>query len=150
EDWKRVAGADGFYCAVDPGDPDTVYAEGQYGNLQRVSLKSGMRKFIRPQPPDKQAPAYRFNWCSPLVLWPHDPPTLYFGGNYLFKSANRGDKWEPISPDLTRGKPGPSTNAGHTITTLAESPLKAGVLWVGTDDGRLHVSKDGGKEWLER
>jgi photosystem II stability/assembly factor-like uncharacterized protein len=149
DDWKRVAGADGFYCAVDPTDPDIVYAEGQYGNLQRVSLKSGMRKFIKPQPPDKQTPAYRFNWSSPLVLSVHDANTLYFGGNYLFKSTNRGDKWEVISPDLTRGKPGPSPNTGHTITALAESSKKAGLLWAGTDDGRLHISPNGGKEWTE-
>jgi hypothetical protein len=84
-----------------------------------------------------------------MLLSPHDPKTLYYGGNFLFKSADRGDKWEVISPDLTRGKPGPSPDSGHTITAIAESPLKAGVLYVGTDDGRLHVTRNGGKEWQE-
>jgi photosystem II stability/assembly factor-like uncharacterized protein len=148
EDWKRVAGADGFYCAVDPTDPDVVYAEGQYGNLQRINIKINQRKFIKPAP-DKQSPAYRYNWSSPLLLSRHDSNTVYFGGNHLFKSNNRGDKWQPISPDLTRGKPGPSTSTGHTLTTIAESPNQAGLLWVGTDDGRLHLTRDSGKTWTE-
>ena len=89
---------------------------------------------------------YRFNWDSPILISPHDSKTIYYGGNFVFKSVNRGDKWELISPDVTRGKPGPSDDRGHTITTLAESPLKAGVLWVGTDDGRVLVTRNGGAE----
>jgi len=150
-DWKRVAGADGFQCAADPSDPTTVYAEGQYGRLQRITLKGDrpVSKAIQPRPPDRSAPAYRFNWNSPLFLSPHDPKTIYFGGNHVFKSTDRGDKWEAISPDLTRGQPGVSTNSGHTLTAIAESPVTASVLWAGSDDGRLHVTRDGGKVWAD-
>src|SRR5262249_61670921 len=81
-------------------------------------------------------------------LSPPAPPTVYYGGNHVFKSTSRGDQWERISPDLTRGGPGPSAYSGHTITTLAESPLKAGLLYAGTDDGKLWVSDDG-KEWTD-
>src|SRR5262249_19034094 len=91
----------------------------------------------------------RFNWNTPILLSPHDPKTVYFGGQFLFKSLSRGDAWDTISADLTRGLPEGWTDTGHTITTIAESPLKAGILWVGTDDGRLHLTKDGGKEWIE-
>jgi photosystem II stability/assembly factor-like uncharacterized protein len=147
-DWSRIHAADGFYCQVDPADPETVYCEGQYGNLRRIHVRLGTDFGIRPQPP-ADAPAYRFNWSSPILLSPHNARTLYFGGNHVFKSVNRGDKWEVISPDLTRGKPGPSPYNGHTITALAESPLKAGLLYAGTDDGRVHVSHNGGAEWTD-
>ena len=153
-DWKRIPpGGDGFQAAADPNDLDTVYAESQYGGLTRVSLKGSMTKgggskSIKPKA-DKGEPAYRFNWNAPILLSPHKSTTIYYGGNYLFRSTDRGDHWEKISPDLTHGKPGPSDDNGHTITTIAESPKKAGVLYAGTDDGRLHVSKDDGKEWLD-
>jgi photosystem II stability/assembly factor-like uncharacterized protein len=148
-DWKRVNGADGFRAQADPNDPDTIYVESQYGRPVRVSLKKGATpKRIQPVAPKGQ-PAYRFNWNAPMLLSPHDSKTLYYGGNHLFRSTNRGDKWDVISPDLTRGKPGPSASTGHTLTCIAESPKKAGLLWVGTDDGRLHVSRDGGKEWTD-
>jgi photosystem II stability/assembly factor-like uncharacterized protein len=147
-DWYRVMGADGFYCQVDPINPDTVYAEGQYGMLRRISVRTGDGIDIRPRPP-RGAPAYRFNWNSPILLSPHNPRTLYYGGNHLFRSVNRGDHWETISPDLTRGKPGPSETTGQTITTIAESPLRPGVLYVGTDDGRVHVSRNGGADWTD-
>jgi photosystem II stability/assembly factor-like uncharacterized protein len=151
-DWRNVFGGDGFYCQVDPTDPDTVYCEMQHGVLTRVNLKGGKgkggggSKNIQPKPGKGEA-AYRFNWNSPILISPHNPKTIYFGGNFLFKSQDRGDNWEKVSPDVTRG--GKPEDTGHTITTIAESPLKAGLLWVGTDDGRVHVSKDGGKEWTE-
>jgi photosystem II stability/assembly factor-like uncharacterized protein len=146
-DWRQVNGGDGFYCQVDPGDPDTVFCEMQHGVLQRVNLKGKpARKAIQPKPA-KGEPAYRFNWNAPILISPHDPKTIYFGGNFLFKSTDRGDKWETISADLTRG--GKAEDTGHTLTTIAESPLKEGVLWAGTDDGRVHVSKNGGKDWSE-
>jgi photosystem II stability/assembly factor-like uncharacterized protein len=150
-DWRRIGGGDGFYCQVDPTDPDTVYCEMQYGGLTRVNLKAtgqGASRRIKPAPAQGQ-PAYRFNWNAPLLISPHNPQTLYFGGNFLFKSENRGDKWEVLSPDLTCGMPEDRRDTGHTITTIAESPLKAGLLWVGTDDGRLHMSRDGGKTWTD-
>ncbi|MFL5343138.1 MAG: Type 1 glutamine amidotransferase-like domain-containing protein, partial [Gemmataceae bacterium] len=149
-DWRRVAGGDGFQCAVDPTDPDTVYAEGQWGRLQRIALKGekSTSKSIQPKA-EKGAPGYRFNWESPIVVSPHDAKTLYFGGNFVFKSTDRGDTWAAISPDLTHGQPGPSASTGHTITALAESPKRAGLLWAGSDDGRLHMTTDGGKTWAD-
>src|SRR5262249_54544996 len=93
-DWYRVAGADGFYTGVDPTDPDIVYAEGQYGGLQRVNLKAPAQqrtKQIKPQSPNRNE-ALRFNWSSPLLISPHDPKTLYYGATYLFKYTDRADK----------------------------------------------------------
>ena len=147
-DWSKIFGADGFYCQPDPNDPDTVYCEGQYGMLQRVNVHLGTDVEIAPQPP-KGASAYRFNWDSPLLVSPHNSQTIYYGGNCVFRSVNRGDRWDAISPDVTRGKPGPSDDHGHTVTTLAESPLRAGLLWAGTDDGRVLVTQNGGAGWKD-
>ncbi len=148
-DWRRVMGADGFQCRVDPLDPGTVFCEGQYGMLRRVVVRDNHETDIRPRPASARSPAYRFNWESPLVVSPHEPHTLYYGANHVFRSADRGDHWDVISPDLTRGKPGPSPDGGHTLTALAESPLRQGVLWAGSDDGLVHVSRDGGASWSE-
>jgi photosystem II stability/assembly factor-like uncharacterized protein len=147
-DWKRLVSNDGFRCAVDPQDPDTVYCETQYGNLQRLSLKGGGSRSIKPRSPTGE-PAYRFNWNTPLVLSPHDPKTLYFGGNFVFRSSDRGGSWETISGDLTRGTDATTADTGHSLTALAESPLKAGLLWAGSDDGKLYFSRDGGKVWTD-
>jgi photosystem II stability/assembly factor-like uncharacterized protein len=143
-DWRRIAGSDGFYCQPDPDDHNTVYCEIQYGGLQRVNLKGGSKSI---KPGGKKNPNYRFNWNAPILLSPHDAKTVYFAGQLLFKSSNRGDKWDTISADLSRG--GNKENTGHTITTIAESPLKQGLLYAGTDDGRLHVSRNDGKEWTD-
>jgi photosystem II stability/assembly factor-like uncharacterized protein len=163
EDWVQINTGDGMYAQADPADPDTIYTESQDGNLSRFHRPTGDRKPIRPTPP-RGDPPYRFNWTSPLVVSPHDPKTLYFGGNRVFRSTDRGDTWT-AGPDITRAesregltimgvKPGPevlSSNDGvtawGTITTLAESPLQAGLLWAGTDDGLVHVSRDAGKTW---
>jgi hypothetical protein len=99
--------------------------------------------------PGKDAPALRFNWNSPILISPHNSKMVYFGGNHVFRSEDRGDHWIVLSPDLTRGKPGPSENTGNTLTTLAESPLKPGLLFAGSDDGRVHVSLDAGKTWQD-
>src|SRR5207302_924230 len=109
-------------------------------------LKSGDGNPIRPRP-GESTPAFRFNWNAPLVISPHDPHTLYYGGNLVFRSRNQGDDWDVISPDLTRGQPGTGPTTAHTLTALAESPLKPGVLYAGTDDGRVHVSRDDGGHW---
>lgn len=149
-DWTRVAGADGFHCAVDPNDSFTVYAEGQFGGLMRVNMfgeYGPIPKSIRPPFP-KSEPPYRCNWNAPFCLSPHDPKTLYFGAQHAFKSTDRGEGWTKISPDLTCAPKGvPMANFGHTISTLAESPVKAGVLWAGTDDGKVWVSRNDGKDW---
>lgn len=147
-DWFKLYDADGFQCQVDPADPDTVYAEGQYGRLQRIHLRTGEAVPIRPAPPEG-APAYRFNWCAPLVVSAHDPHTLYYGGNHVFRSTDRGGHWDVVSPDLTRGPPGPSPSMGHTLTALAESPLRRGLLYAGSDDGRVHVTRSGGAVWTD-
>lgn len=147
-DWSRILGADGFHCQVDPADPDTVYAESQYGGLRRLNVRTGDSVDIRPSAP-QGAPAYRFNWSSPILVSPHNPRTIYYGGNHVFRSLDRGNHWQVISPDLTLGKPGPSSYNGHTITVLAESPLKPGVMYAGTDDGRLHLTRDGGGAWID-
>jgi photosystem II stability/assembly factor-like uncharacterized protein len=147
-DWARVLGADGFHCQADPADPDTVYAESQYGGLTRVNVRTGESKGIAPKPADG-APAYRFNWNTPFVVSPHNPRTLYCGGNHLCRSVDRGDSWQEVSPDLTRGRPGPSADFGHTLTAVAESPLRPGLLYAGSDDGRVQVSRDGGARWAD-
>jgi hypothetical protein len=140
-DWIRVGGGDGFYCQPDPTDPTTLFVEMQYGRLQRVNLATGAVASISPQAPKGQPP-YRFNWNTPLLLSPHNPRIIYYGGNYLFRSLNRGDSWEVISPDLT------ATPRG-SLTTIAESPRRAGLLWTGSDDGRICLSRDGGRTWID-
>jgi hypothetical protein len=135
-----VAG-DGFYCQPDPSDPTTLFVEMQYGRLQRVNLATGAVTSISPAAPKGQPP-YRFNWNTPLLLSPHNPRIVYYGGNYLFRSLNRGENWEIISPELT------ATSRG-SLTTIAESPRRAGVLWTGSDDGRVCLSRDGGRTWTD-
>jgi photosystem II stability/assembly factor-like uncharacterized protein len=151
-DWRRLLGGDGFQAAVDPTDPDTVYVESQYGGLARVNLrgpKGPTTRPIRPAAPKGGTPN-RYNWNSPILLSPHDSKTLYYGAQHLYKSSNRGDSWDKISQDLTNApKELAAGTSGHTILALAESPQKAGVLWVGTDDGKLWVSKNDGKEWTD-
>ncbi len=164
-DWITVQGGDGFYNRIDPSDPNIIYAESQDGNLSRRDLRTSEAKSIRPIEPDDASPRYRFQWNSPLMISPHDPKTIYYGGNHLFKSTDRGDNWEVLGEDLTTGAerdkqpifgkvPDATTLSRHDgvvawpcITAIAESPVKAGVLWAGTDDGNVQVSRDGGKTW---
>ncbi len=163
EDWVRIGGGDGFYTQVDPEDYNTIYAESQNGNLYRFDVRSGESKFIRPEPNDEKE-RYRFNWNSPILISPHDSKTIYYGGNKLFKSKDRGETWE-ASIDLTTQQdreklplmgvlPDRDTLSRHDgiayygdITTVSESPLKEGLIYAGTDDGNLQVSRDGGKNW---
>jgi photosystem II stability/assembly factor-like uncharacterized protein len=149
-DWSRVAGADGFHCAVDPKDPFTVYVEGQFGGLMRVNLlgeHGPVPKVIRPVWNKSETP-HRYNWNAPFFISPHNHRTLYLGCQHVFKSTDRGDSWSKISGDLSRSPVGfPVTNFGHTISTLAESPVKPGVLWAGTDDGKVWLSKNDGADW---
>jgi photosystem II stability/assembly factor-like uncharacterized protein len=161
-DWVRVAGGDGFYTAVDPLDHNIVYAESQNGVLQRFDAATQERKNIRP--PAERGVQHRYNWSAPLLISPHDRATLYFGANYLFRSRDRGDSWERLGDDLTRGLDrdtlpimGLSAPGGHrrnegvadfgNLTTVDESPLREGLLYVGTDDGLVQVSRDGGRSW---
>ncbi|MEO7794611.1 MAG: glycosyl hydrolase, partial [Thermoanaerobaculia bacterium] len=163
-DWETVQGGDGFWTVTDPTDPNIVYAEAQHGALTRFDRKSGENIEIQPQPGEGEAPL-RWNWDSPLVLSPHSPTRLYFAANRLFRSDDRGDSWQAISPDLSRHldrnkikvmgriqRPeavakNASTSIYGNIVALAESPLTAGVLYVGTDDGLIQISEDGGGTW---
>jgi photosystem II stability/assembly factor-like uncharacterized protein len=163
-DWFTIGGGDGFYAQIDPVEPDTVYTESQDGNVLRRDLRTGEQRSIRPQPAEGEAP-YRFQWNSPIVISTHDRQTIYYAGNFVFRSKDRGDSWTRISPDVTTGAdrltlpimgrvPDKQTRSRHdgvrhwpAATTLSESPLSASVLWVGTDDGMLHVTRDAGKTW---
>ncbi|MBS1715905.1 MAG: hypothetical protein JST30_16375 [Armatimonadetes bacterium] len=161
--WTTIGGGDGFYVEADPEDYRTVYSESQGGGIQRVNMETGEGRGIRPSPNRLGEPTgtrYRFNWNSPILISPHNHTTLYFGGNKLFKSVDRGDNWKAVSPDLTTNdaeklKPvvGDSINSGAethcTIITVSESPVKQGVLWVGTDDGLVQTSKDDGVTWTD-
>ena len=138
EDWFTVGGGDGFVCRVDPTDPDLVYYESQDGNIQRRNLRTGASASIRPRSvPGKR---FRFNWNTPFILSSHNPSIFYSAGNYVFRSVKRGDDLRIISPEIAR------TGRG-TGTALAESPRNPDVLWVGTDDGNLWVTQDGGQKW---
>ena len=163
-DWFTVVGGDGFQPRVDPTNPDIVYGESQYGGLVRFDRKTGEQIDIQPQP-DAKEPGLRWNWDSPLVISPHSPARLYFAAQRLFRSDDRGDSWRPVSPDLTRqidrnrlkvmGRvwsvdavaKNSSTSFYGEIVALAESPLKEGLLYVGTNDGLVQVSPDGGASW---
>lgn len=141
EDWINVGGGDGFMCRVDPEDPDLIYFTSQDGNMARRNLRTGERASIRPRPAQGERP-YRFNWNTPFILSHHNSRIFYCAGNYVFRSLNRGDNPQRISPEITRTKRG-------SATALAESPRNPYVLYVGTDDGYLWVTRDGGQHWVE-
>jgi photosystem II stability/assembly factor-like uncharacterized protein len=152
DDWFCLGGGDGFHVGVDPGDPDIVYYESQGGELLRVDLRSGRER--RLQPSNKEGePRFRFNWNTPFILSPHDPTVLWMGGNHVFRLLDRGDRWERRSPDLTTQDPRKMATGGSaaethcTVVTLAESPLAKGMVWAGTDDGKLWVTRDAGGTW---
>ena len=160
DDWYTVGGGDGFYAQPDPNDPDIVYGESQDGNLFRRNVRTGENKSIRPREADGEKP-YRFQWNSPIMPSSHEKNLIYYAANFVFRSPDRGDNWTKISPDLTTnvdrntlaimGKvPDKNTRSRHdgvqqfpTITTISESPLNKNVLWAGTDDGNLQVTRDG-------
>ncbi len=158
--WNNVGGGDGFYVLRDPLDKDTVYYTWQGGNLRRYNEKTNETADIRPLPLEPGV-KYRFNWNAGAALSPTNKRTLYIGAQYLFKSMDRGSTWAKISPDLTTDDPkkqrqhesgGLTTdNTGAenhcSILAVAESPLDESVIWVGTDDGNLQVTVDGGKKW---
>lgn len=152
EDWVIVGMWDGMYCRVDPLDDRWIYFTSQFGAHHRVDQSSGERVQITPVPPEGAEP-YRFTWNTPLVLSPHNSKTLYTGGQMLLRSEDRGDSWEEISPDLSYNDKVKIAGTGHvmycTIVSIDESPKEKGLIWVGTDDGRIHMTGDGGKSWKE-
>jgi hypothetical protein len=140
EDWVAVGGGDGYVCRVDANDPDQVYFESQDGGMGRYNLRTGERSTIRPNRPSGGAAGYRFNWNTPFILSHHNSRIFYCAGNYVFQSLNKGDNLRIISPEITLTKQGSGT-------ALAESPRNPEVLWAGTDDGALWVTRNGGKQW---
>lgn len=168
EDFLFLSGGDGFYAVADPTDSDIIYSQSQYGGLVRTNRKSMAQKRIQPWQPQKgEFPPYRWNWSAPFVISPHDPKTLYFGANVVFRSRDRGDTWERISPDLTRqlsrdalplqGKIQPANAVDlHSSTalygnahSLSVSTMRPGLLAAGTDDGLIQVSRDDGRTWVK-
>ncbi len=165
-DWYITNGGDGFESAIDPLDPNIAYAQAQYGWLIRYDKQSGEKVAIQPLP-KKGEKAYRWNWDSPLLISPHDNKTLYFAANKLFKSTNRGDDWQTISPDLSqqidRDKlpvmgqvwsvdavmKNASTTIYGNVVALDESPKVKGLLYAGTDDGCIQVSENDGSTWTK-
>ena len=167
-DVVNIAYGDGFQAAVDPRDPRVIYANSQSGRAYVVDLETREEKGITPVSSDRKE-KYRFNWNTAILLSPNDPNTYYFGGNKLFRSYDRGSTWKEISPDLTKnqdwkklplgtGVPArdanmPSRDDGvsdfGTITTISESPKAAGTLYVGTDDGNVQMTTDGGGHWTD-
>jgi S1-C subfamily serine protease/photosystem II stability/assembly factor-like uncharacterized protein len=141
EDWLNVGGGDGFVCRVDADDPDLIYSESQNGTISRRHLRTGERAAIRPTRPRGAAP-YRFNWNAPFVLSSHNAKIFYSAGNFVFRSLDRGNNLQVISPEITLTKRG-------SATALAESTRNPNILYVGTDDGALWVTRDGGHEWKD-
>ena len=164
DEWFVVQGGDGFVSLIDPTDPRVIYAESQEGFVSRVDRTTNERKSIKPEAPAAEK-GFRWNWDTPVLISPHDPATIYAGGNRLFRSTDRGHSWKPISPDLTlaidrdtmallgvKGKDitiarNDGVNDYGTLFTIAESKKKAGLLYTGSDDGQVYVSKDAGAAW---
>ena len=165
DDWRMVSFGDGFYVINHPDNPDLYLSESQGGDIVRTDFRTREQQAVNPWgrgsgggPAARQK--FRWNWNAPIVLSPHEKSTVYFGGNVLFKSPDFGKTWEQISPDLTTNDPEKLKDAGgpvaienttaeyhSTIITVAESPVQKGQIWVGTDDGNLQVTTDGGKNW---
>jgi len=163
-DWFLTKGGDGFESQVDPLNPNIVYSQSQHGVICRYDKINGERIDIKPQPGPGED-AYRWNWDSPLLISPHSNTTLYFAANILFRSEDRGDSWKAISPDLSRrldrnilevmGRVWSmdavsrhrSTSVYGNIVSISESPMKKGLIYIGTDDGLIQVTENGGSSW---
>ncbi|MBI2677887.1 MAG: glycosyl hydrolase [Candidatus Koribacter versatilis] len=158
-DWRNIGFGDGFWAMVEPKDPDVVYVEYQGGHASRVRKSTGEMKDIRPLPRPNE-PELRFNWNTGMHIGAKSG-NLYLGGQFLFRSTNRGDTWDRLSPDLTTNTPewlkqeqsggvtvdNSDAEKYETIFSIYESPLNAMVIWVGTDDGNVQLTRDGGKSW---
>ncbi len=153
-DWIQVGGGDGFWCVFDPLDRNLVYAESQEGYVHRFHLGSGQVKSLRPEPAEGQ-PAFRFHWNSPLVASRHEKGAMFLAGNRVFRVTEMGERFTPISPDLSTQELTKMTAKGSgaenygVVYAFSESPRKAGLLWAGTDDGKLWMTEDGGAKWTD-
>jgi hypothetical protein len=164
-EWKLALGGDGFQARIDPEDPNTVYCQSQYAGIVRYDRESGHRTELQPQVSLEEDPL-RWHWDSPIIISPHNPKRLYFAAQKLFRSDDRGDTWTAISGDLSRGDDRNNrevmgkiwqpeavwknvfTSPYGTIVSLAESTIQEGLLVVGTDDGQIQVSDNGGEDWM--
>ena len=147
--FERAPGWEGSIHQIDPTNPDIVYAASFYGSLSRTDMKTGQSKNIMPKA-EKGEPSLRGQWLAPHFISPHNTKTLYMGFQYMFKSTDRGDTWIKISPDLTYNDPNKSGDIPYqTIFSAVESPITPGLIFVGTDDGRVHVTKNDGLDWKE-
>ncbi|HVN09446.1 MAG TPA: sialidase [Patescibacteria group bacterium] len=158
--WENLYGGDGFWAFPDPTDPDYVYAESQGGEVARINRHTHQIRSIKPQPGIGE-PKYRFNWNTPIQMSPNDPGTIYIGAQFLFRSRDHGQSWVKISPDLTTNDPekqkqeesggvtvdNSDAETHTTIYSISESPRDGNVIWAGTDDGNLQLTRDGGKTW---
>jgi photosystem II stability/assembly factor-like uncharacterized protein len=157
-DWVAISSGDGMHTRVDPKDPRWAYTSSEWGGVFRTDQKLGYRTTVRPTRPGG-GPPYRFIWGTPLHVSPHNGSTIYTGGEMLLKSVDRGDHWTEISPDLStkdQTKLAPPTERGvqqprywFAISTISESPVTPGVIWVGTSDGKVHVTKNDGGHWTD-
>ncbi len=143
--WESIMGGDGMQIQIDSRNSDIVYTGFQFGNYYRLNRETGERTYIQPKHELGESP-YRFNWQTPVLLSSHNQDIVYFGGNKLHRSMNQGNDWTAISPDLTTG--GKKGNVAYgTLTTISESPFQFGMIYTGSDDGLLHLTKDGGATW---
>jgi photosystem II stability/assembly factor-like uncharacterized protein len=162
--WENMFNGDGFWMFADPSDPDYVFAEYQGGSIGRVNMRTHETRDIQPKLGAADLKRYtklRFNWNTPIALSPHEPGTVYIGAQFLFRSRDHGQSWERISPDLTGNDPqkqkqeqsggitvdNSAAEMHTTVYSISESPVTAGLIWVGTDDGNLQLTRDGGQHW---
>jgi len=164
-DWDDVGGGESGYIAVDPRDPNVIYAGSYFGYISRFDRRTGQAQNVQQWPDDPDGHnasglKYRYTWTMPIVVSPHDPNVLYNAAQYLFRSSDAGHSWQTISPDLTRNDKSKQQDSGGPITkdqasiefydlvfTVAESPKQEGVIWAGTDDGLIQLTRDDGKSW---
>ena len=158
--WENLFGGDGFWAFSDPADRDYAYAEAQGGEIARVNRSTLEKRFIKPQPNYGEG-KLRLNWNTPMHMSPNEKGTIYIGAQYLFRSRDHGQTWDRISPDLTTNDPekqkqeesggvtvdNSSAEMHATIYSISESPRDGNTIWVGTDDGNLQLTRDGGKSW---
>ncbi len=167
DDWYTISGGDGFFVVPELDEPNIIYSDSQGGTINIIDTNTGVSRTINPYPKEVGSTGgeiagykYRFNWNPPIVRSPHDSKTIYFGGNVVFKTTNRGHSWEVLGGDLTTNDKSKQQSSGGVVTvdntaaefyctilTIAESPVQKGVIWVGTDDGNIQLTRDGGKTW---